>query len=95
MLIWEIDDEWLFRGAGVLGILDGCASLTIPILYKLRGGPKPLAIERPYSRIELICPRCGHQGEFAIGAINCPQCALKMQVDVLPDVRTGTSAHDG
>ncbi len=82
MIVWDIDDEWLIRAAGVLGILDGCASLTIPILFKLRGGPKPAVIPEAYSWIELICPRCGHQGEFAIGAIKCPQCALKMHVDV-------------
>jgi len=89
MIVWEIDDEWLVRAAGVLGILDGCASLTIPILFKLRGGPKPAAVPEAYSRIELTCPRCGQQGKFAIGAIKCPECTLKMHVDVEAMVEVG------
>lgn len=89
MIVWEIDDEWLIRTAGVLGILDGCASLTIPILLKLRGGPKPAVVPEAYSRIELTCPRCGQRGKFAIGAIQCPKCALKMHVDVEAMVEVG------
>jgi hypothetical protein len=32
MIVFEADEEWLFRFTGVLGILDGCGSLTIPVL---------------------------------------------------------------
>ncbi|OHB73193.1 MAG: hypothetical protein A2V70_07790 [Planctomycetes bacterium RBG_13_63_9] len=108
MIVWEIDDEWLIRVAGVLGILDGCASLAIPVLYKLHGGPKPVATRQTYTHItltfpipgkvgegpkpegsrpsyahfRLACPRCGHQDNFAVGAVECPECSLKMRVEV-------------
>ncbi|MBN2475877.1 MAG: hypothetical protein JXB62_14795 [Pirellulales bacterium] len=82
MLVGEIDDEWLVRLAGALGILDGCASLTIPILYKLRGGPQPAAVEPAYTHVELTCPRCGRQGKLPVGAVKCSECSLRMRIEV-------------
>ena len=50
MLIFEIEPEWLIRITGCVGIADGCLSLSIPILVKLR---KKAA--------QITCPKCGHQ----------------------------------
>lgn len=91
MIVLELNDAWFFRIAGVLGILDGCASLSIPLIYKLGGGIAPdkrgggIASDAPRrlgSHIELTCPACGLQGNYPIGSIQCPQCALKIRVEV-------------
>lgn len=88
MVIFEWDDELLFRLAGVLGILDACATLTIPILYKVTG-PAALKPDRLTEtaghgdlRIELSCPRCGRAGVYPLGTIDCPECSLRISVEV-------------
>jgi hypothetical protein len=82
MIVLDLDDEWFFRIAGVLGIIDGCASLSIPLIYKLGGGIAPDVTRRLGSHIELTCPACGLRGSYPIGSIQCPQCALKIRVEV-------------
>jgi hypothetical protein len=89
MLVFELEDEFLFRLAGVLGILDASATLSIPILHKL-GGKAP-AEELPRAdhaqqrgwRVELVCPRCGHRGVYPAGLIECPHCSLALRLTVL------------
>lgn len=83
MIIVEEDDEWLIRIVGVLGILDGCGSLLIPVLYKLRGRPVVPAGENRFDHIELICPRCGQRDTYAIGTLKCTGCSLPIHVDIL------------
>jgi len=81
MIVLELDDEWLFRAAGVLGIVDGCASLTIPILAKL-GGAERLTHRSAHSHIEIVCPGCGLQQSYPVGPIKCTQCGLKLRVEI-------------
>jgi len=92
MLVFEWDDELLFRLVGVLGILDASATLAIPALYKLTG-KAPLEAARPAGvveggdwRIELCCPRCGQAGVYPMGTIECPQCSLRVRVAVVEPV---------
>jgi hypothetical protein len=85
MIIFEADDEWLFRIAGVLGILDGCATVSIPVLYKLGEKEMGQFIEGPYREIELRCPRCDQQGTFPIGEIVCRSCSLRIRIEVEED----------
>jgi len=82
MIGFEADDEWLFRIVGVLGILDGCSTVSIPVLYKLGANEIGQFIKGPYREIQLGCPRCGHQGTFAIEDVVCPNCSLKIQIEV-------------
>jgi hypothetical protein len=79
MIIVDAGDEWVIRIAGVLGILDGCGSVVIPVLYKLgdRDGADRLA-----DCIELICPRCGRQDVYRIGAIQCSKCRLEISIRI-------------
>jgi len=83
MIVFEAEDEWFFRIAGILGILDGCGSLMIPVLYKLGGRP-PSEIDGPgqLDHIELSCPRCGRRDTYAIGTIECGGCALRIAVEI-------------
>ena len=82
MIVFDVDDQWWFRVLGVLAIVDSCASLSIPVLYKLGGLPAPDAARQPYPRIELICPRCGHRGDYPTGRIQCAECSLRIRVEI-------------
>jgi hypothetical protein len=75
-------DEWFIRIAGVLGILDGCGSLLIPVLYKLGGKPVAFIEGGPFDRIELTCPRCGHRDTYSVGTIKCAGCSLEIRVEI-------------
>jgi peptidoglycan/LPS O-acetylase OafA/YrhL len=88
MIVVSFHDDWWLRAVGVLGIIDACASLSIPVLYKLGRLSPPAAARQPYQRIELVCPRCGHRGDYPLGRIQCAECALRMRVEVSekPDV---------
>lgn len=88
MLIFELDDEFLMRLVGVLGILDTAGTLSVPILYKL-GGKAPTEARRLRAqpgeqdwRIDVSCPRCGHRDVHPVGTIRCPQCSLVIHVSV-------------
>ncbi len=89
MLVFELEDELLFRLAGVLGILDAAATLSIPILHKLRGEAIPEQLPAGQGqkgqkwRVQLTCPRCGHQDVYPEGTIACPECGLTFRLAVL------------
>ena len=92
MIVFEWDDEWLFRACGVLGILDGLLSLTIPIAAKIAGrGEQPLIAAEASTvgeavNVELKCPRCGHAGTYATGVIECQECGQAMRLELLGDL---------
>lgn len=82
MIVFEADDEWLIRVVGVIGILDGCASLSVPVLSKLGRKQSDRVADQPYQHVELVCPRCRHQSVYPIGEIECTNCSLKMKVEI-------------
>ncbi len=82
MIVFETGNEWLIRIAGVLGILDGCTTLMIPVLYKLSKKPVKRMEEGPFREIDLQCPRCGHRGMFLVGAIVCEKCSLSIRIEI-------------
>ena len=82
LFLAEIEGEWALRLMGVLGILDGCGSLLIPILCKL-GAEARIAEGFARDHIELACPRCDHHGRYQMGAITCSHCALQIRVEIL------------
>jgi len=82
MIVFEADEEWLFRFVGVLGILDGCGSVLIPVLYKLGGKSDGIIPSESLDRIELFCPRCGHREAYSVGTIRCGKCALEIRVEI-------------
>lgn len=82
MIVFEDGDEWFIRIAGVLGILDGCGSLLIPVLYKLGGKPAAYGEGGPLDRIGLTCPRCGHGDTYSVGTIKCAECSLGIRVEI-------------
>jgi hypothetical protein len=82
MIVFEVDAEWLFRFSGVIGILDGCATVSIPVLCKIGTNKFEQFSKGPYQNIELRCPRCGQQGMFPLGEIECGNCSLKIRVEL-------------
>ena len=88
MVLFGLDDELLFRLAGVLGILDACSSLSVPVLYRLTDSrpAEPIQWEETAQRqglqIELPCPKCGRRGTYAVGLIDCPECSLQFRVEI-------------
>ena len=72
-------EGWPFRVAGILGILDACFSLCVPIVSRL-SGKEPAAAT--YREIELCCPRCGEHATYPIGEIACRKCSLALRVEI-------------
>ena len=78
MLVFDLEKEWLVRLAGILGILDGSLSLCLPVLHLL-GARQAVA---KAGQIDLACPRCGQRGQYPLGRIACPRCALVLRVEI-------------
>ena len=82
LIIFEDSGERMMRIMGVVGILDGCTTLVIPILAKL-STPSTAPLEAGgYEMIELRCPSCGQQATLPLGRTNCPNCQLAIRVDL-------------
>ena len=88
MIVFESDEEWLFRFVGVLGILDGCGAVLIPVLYKLGSRSDAIMPSESLDRIELFCPRCRHRETYPISTITCGKCSLEIRVEIAEEPRT-------
>jgi hypothetical protein len=88
IIVFEVDDEWLLRLLGVLGILDGCGSLLIPVLFKLGSRAVTASDDGKFKYIELACPRCGHRATYPMGVFTCAECSLEMSVQVNAQSKT-------
>jgi hypothetical protein len=75
-------EVWPMRVAGILGILDGCFSLCVPIVQRLGGKGPAVATTETYHEIELACPRCGEHATYPIGKIACRKCSLALRVEI-------------
>ena len=84
MIVFEADDEIFFRVLGIVGILDGCGTLTIPILARLHGVSSVQAKNREtIDEVSLFCPQCGERKTYPLGDITCVNCGLKLHVAVI------------
>ena len=81
MIVFQFRNEMVIRLAVLIGILDGCGTLSIPVLYKLGTNRNQFA-PGSFQAIELRCPRCGQRGTFPIGEIVCQNCSLRIRVEV-------------
>ena len=84
MIVFEADDEFFLRILGIVGILDGCGTLTTPILARLHG----VSSAEPKNRetvdeISLFCPQSGGCKTYPLGDITCVNCGLKLHVAVM------------
>ena len=82
MIIWEADDEPLFRLLGVLAILDGVGTLAVPILHRVSNLGAREEIRTAALTIALTCPRCGKSQQLDIGRSKCSGCGLKIHIEI-------------
>ena len=79
-----IDDDILWRGMGVLGILTACGTVITPIVWKVQAVHRVDSVESlPTNvRLQVTCPRCHTQQELSAGPSKCAQCGLRITIDV-------------
>ncbi len=39
LIVLEVDQDWALRLVGVLGVLDGCGTVLVPVIFKLSDHP--------------------------------------------------------
>ncbi len=79
---FEPREELFYRVLGAVGVLDGCGSLSLLIIAKLRGVEKVEGFETTSATIEIHCPRCTMQQTVVVGASSCEDCGLKFRIDI-------------
>ncbi|MEE8155696.1 MAG: hypothetical protein V3T53_12150 [Phycisphaerales bacterium] len=79
-----IDDDILWRGMGVLGILTACGTVVTPIIWKVQAVHRVDSAVPIPSRlhIDIKCPRCHMQQELLAGPSKCATCGLRITVQV-------------
>jgi hypothetical protein len=82
MILGGHAEAWHFRVAGVLGILDVCLTLCVPIASRLSRKELAAGATETYRQIELCCPRCGQRGTYTLGKIACRACALGLRIEI-------------
>lgn len=86
VVIWaELDEDWVGRGMGALGILVVMGSAITPIVWKmqsLRRRAHATPSLRKGFTIRLACPRCGMEQAVAVGEGKCARCKLEIRVEV-------------
>jgi len=84
LIVFEIDNEALFRVLGILGILDGCGTLTIPILARLyRATNDEVTVDDARYEISFACPQCGGQTTQPLGDVSCGSCGMNLRVTII------------
>lgn len=79
-----VDEDVLFRGMGVLGILSGCGTVVTPILWKMQQFRRR-TVEGAASgrlRVRIVCPRCHTSQALRTGPTRCRECGLRIDVTV-------------
>jgi hypothetical protein len=83
LFIWEVlgtDDEWASRWLGVLAIVLGAVTITVPILHRMSGheaSPGPVA-----GLSVRHCVACGAGLDGAPGDdLECPGCGVRFRVE--------------
>ena len=84
MIIYEVDEFPWFRVMGVLGILDVCGTIAVPVLHRLsamRVTDEDRTVESG-ATFSLTCPRCGKAQKLSVGRSRCGQCGLKISIEI-------------
>jgi hypothetical protein len=79
-----IDEDIIFRGLGVMGVLAACGSVVTPILSRVQGLDRRGSGESmpPRVSIELVCPRCSARQTMPAGPSHCATCRLRITIEV-------------
>jgi hypothetical protein len=76
-----------FRGVGVVGVLMLVASLSLPVVARLRNLPSPAAAAAPSpgsktALANVMCPRCGQVRSAALGIVECDACGVRFRIEI-------------
>ncbi|MBN1810063.1 MAG: hypothetical protein JW909_13430 [Planctomycetes bacterium] len=92
MVLWEIDEEFMLRGIGVLGILAAALSILIPVFHRLSrpgspapGGSTPTIQPPPDGSIRMLCPVCGAEQTAPAGGVTCTACGSRFVITIVED----------
>jgi len=83
-IIFEVDSELWFRLMGVLGILDACGTVAVPVLHRISGirVEEDAYVVAQTANISLTCPRCHKSQTLPLGHSQCPDCRLKFSIEI-------------
>ncbi|MFW6060941.1 MAG: zinc ribbon domain-containing protein, partial [Phycisphaeraceae bacterium] len=82
LLNFERDEDLWLRAIGVLGILSGLGTLTVPILARVQRIDQTANTESTPLRLSLTCPRCLTTQEVDSGHARCATCRLKFHIEI-------------
>jgi hypothetical protein len=80
ILIDSHGDEW-GRAIGILGILDICGTIAVPILHRVSGIAARERVVTTNLELAITCPRCGKSQTVAAGHSRC-ECGLKFRIEI-------------
>ena len=83
-IVGEIEIESWYRFMGVLGILDVCGTIAVPVLHRISAIRAQEDIQTVDARamVSLTCPRCGKLQKLSVGRSSCGQCSLKFSIEI-------------
>jgi len=83
-IVSDIGFDWWYRIMGVLGILNVCGTVTVPVLHRVSAIPPgdPVQTVSSHVKVSLTCPRCETPQVAPIGASRCGQCGLKFSIQI-------------
>ena len=86
-IIGEIESESWYRFMGVLGILDVCGTIAVPVLHRVSAIRIQDDIQTLDNRpmISMTCPRCGNGQSLCMGRSRCGYCGLKFSIKIEED----------
>lgn len=82
MVIFEYDDDFLFRVMGAIAILDVCGTIAVPILHRISAIQGRESVQTTALDISLTCPRCSIQHRLPVGRPKCPTCGLQFSLAI-------------
>ena len=80
----EIAIESWYRSMGVLGILDVCGTIAVPVLHLISTirAREDIQTVDAGATISMTCPRCGKSQKFSVGRSRCNHCDLKLSIEI-------------
>lgn len=83
-IVGEIEIDGWYRLMGVLGILNVCGTITVPVLHRVSAIPPgdPVQTVSTHVKVSLTCPRCETSQVAPVGTSRCGQCGLKFSIQI-------------
>jgi len=83
LIVGEVDPGELgARLLGVLGILDACGTVAVPILHRVSRIRSAESTVTTKLELTLTCPRCRTTQTLPVGRSKCTSCGLKFTIDI-------------